>query len=65
MFFRHKYESLSLFYWLHNIHWLRALLQHGYTPLYVAVMENQVVVVEELLKRGANRKLSPDVSDAL
>ena len=40
------------------------LLQHGYTPLYVAVMESKVRVVEELLKHGANRRLSPDVSCA-
>ena len=39
------------------------LFQHGYTPLYVAVMENRRDVVEELLIHGANKKLGPDVSN--
>ncbi len=44
------------------IHILSVLCpQQGYTPLYVAVVENHVRVVDVLLSCGADKDITPDV----
>ena len=38
------------------------LFQHGYTPLYLAVMENHPDICKTLLRNGADKVLAPPVS---